>query len=194
MKAGGRLRARWAGRRPPLQLPWRLRQLSVCASTEDELSRWLAAGGQAPLAVIARRQRFGRGQHGRRWQSPPGGLWISAALPWTTEVPPPPALPLLMAEALAAELSPFALPLTIKAPNDLMLDGRKLAGILSAVVWRGGQARQLRFGIGLNGRHAMPFPAVSLQDRLGSRCPPRPDLVLLGLHALERCGRTAAGS
>ncbi len=194
MKAGGRLRARWAGRRPPLLLPWRLRQLSVCASTEDELSRWLAAGGQAPLAVIARRQRFGRGQHGRRWQSPPGGLWLSAALPWTAEVPPPPALPLLMAEALAAELSPFALPLTIKAPNDLMLDGRKLAGILSAVVWRGGQARQLRFGIGLNGRHAMPFPAVSLQDRLGSRCPPWPDLVLLGLHALERCGRTAAGS
>ena len=194
MKAGGRLRARWAGRRPPLLLPWRLRQLSVCASTEDELSRWLAAGGQAPLAVIARRQRFGRGQHGRRWQSPPGGLWLSAALPWTAEVPPPPALPLLMAEALAAELSPFALPLAIKAPNDLMLDGRKLAGILSAVVWRGGQARQLRFGIGLNGRHAMPFPAVSLQDRLGSRCPPWPDLVLLGLHALERCGRTAAGS
>lgn len=194
MKAGGRLRARWAGRRPPLLLPWRLRQLSVCASTEDELSRWLAAGGQAPLAVIARRQRFGRGQHGRRWQSPPGGLWLSAALPWTAEVPPPPALPLLMAEALAAELSPFALPLTIKAPNDLMLDGRKLAGILSAVVWRGGQARQLRFGIGLNGRHAMPFPAVSLQDRLGSRCPPWPDLVLLGLRALERCGRTAAGS
>jgi len=194
LKAGGRLRARWAGRRPPLLLPWRLRQLSVCASTEDELSRWLAAGGQAPLAVIARRQRFGRGQHGRRWQSPPGGLWLSAALPWTAEVPPPPALPLLMAEALAAELSPFALPLTIKAPNDLMLDGRKLAGILSAVVWRGGQARQLRFGIGLNGRHAMPFPAVSLQDRLGSRCPPWPDLVLLGLRALERCGRTAAGS
>lgn len=194
MKAGGRLRARWAGRRPPLLLPWRLRQLSVCASTEDELSRWLAAGGQAPLAVIARRQRFGRGQHGRRWQSPPGGLWLSAALPWTAEVPPPPALPLLMAEALAAELSPFALPLTIKAPNDLMLDGRKLAGILSAVMWRGGQARQLRFGIGLNGRHAMPFPAVSLQDRLGSRCPPWPDLVLLGLRALERCGRTAAGS
>ena len=99
-----------------------------------------------------------------------------------------------MAEALAEELAPFALPLTIKPPNDLMIEGRKLAGILSAVVWRGGQARQLRFGIGLNGRHPMPAPAVSLQDRLGSRCPPWPDLVLLGLRALERCGRTAAGS
>jgi BirA family biotin operon repressor/biotin-[acetyl-CoA-carboxylase] ligase len=175
-------------------LPWRLRQLSVCASTEDELSRWLAAGGQGPLAVIARRQSYGRGQHGRRWQSPPGGLWISAALPWTAAVPPPPKLPRLMAQALADELAPLALPLTIKDPNDLMLDGRKLAGILSAVVWRGGQARQLRFGIGLNGRHPMTAPAVSLQDRLGSRCPPWPDLVLLGLHALERCGRTAAGS
>ena len=194
MKAGGRLRARGAGRGQPLLLPWRLRQLSVCASTEDELSRWLANGGQGHLVVIAHRQRFGRGQHGRRWQSPRGGLWISAALPWTAELPPPPALPLLMAEALAEELAPFALPLTIKPPNDLMLEGRKLAGILSAVVWRGGQARQLRFGIGLNGRHPMPAPAVSLQDRLGSRCPPWPDLVLLGLRALERCGRTAAGS
>ncbi len=194
MTAGGRLRARWSRRRQGLLLPWRLRQLPVCASTEDELSRWLATGAQAPLAVIARRQRFGRGQHGRRWQSPAGGLWISAALPWTAPAPPPSGLPLLMAEALAAELAPLGLPLVIKPPNDLMLDGRKLAGMLSAVVWRGRVARQLRFGIGLNGRHPMPVPAVSLRDRLGSRCPPWPDLVLLGLRALERCGRMAAGS
>jgi len=194
LKAGGRLRARWSRRRQALLLPWRLRQLTVCASTEEELSRWLAAGGQAPLAVIALRQRFGRGQHGRRWQSPAGGLWISAALPWTAPMPPPSGLPLLMAEALAAELAPLGLPLVIKPPNDLMLDGRKLAGILSAVVWRGSVARQLRFGIGLNGRHPMPAPAVSLQDHLGSRCPPWSDLVLLALRALERCGRMAARS
>lgn len=194
MKAGGRLRARWYRRRQSLQLPWQLRELSVCGSTEDELTRWLAAGAEAPLAVVALRQRFGRGQHGRRWQSPAGGLWISAALPWTVPLPPPAGLQLLMAEALAAELAPLGLPLVIKPPNDLMLDGRKLAGMLSGVVWRGSAARQLRFGIGLNGRHPIPAPAVSLQACLGSRCPPWSDLVLLGLRALERCGRRAAGS
>ena len=68
---------------------WRLRALPVCASSEVELERWLAAPALAclpalatPLAVVARRQRFGRGQRGRVWLSPAGGAWISAALPW----------------------------------------------------------------------------------------------------------------
>ena len=82
MRAGGRLLALAQGE---LLLPWRLRLLPVCASTEVELSRWLHQGASAPLAVLARRQRHGCGQRQRHWQSPPGGLWLSAALPWQAQ-------------------------------------------------------------------------------------------------------------
>ena len=69
-------------------LPWRLRYLPLCASTELELSRWLKQGDEPPLAVVARRQRHGVGQHGRQWQSPAGGLWLSAAIPWQQPLSP----------------------------------------------------------------------------------------------------------
>jgi BirA family biotin operon repressor/biotin-[acetyl-CoA-carboxylase] ligase len=58
-----------------------LRVLPVCASTELELERWLTAGAVPPLALLARQQRHGHGQRGRVWHSPPGGVWLSAALP-----------------------------------------------------------------------------------------------------------------
>ena len=90
-------------------LPWRLRYLPLCASTEWDLSRCLQQGVQPPLAVVARRQRYGVGQHGRQWQSPAGGLWLSAAIPWQRPLSPAAAeqLPRRMAAALAAELAPW---------------------------------------------------------------------------------------
>ena len=197
MSAGGRLLALAHGE---LLLPWRLRLLPVCASTEVELARWLHQGGRAPLAVLARRQRHGRGQRQRRWQSPAGGLWLSAALPWQGPAPvhDPSQLPLWVAGAVAAELEPLmalASPperLRLKAPNDLMVGRRKLAGVLTSAVWRGGELRQLRVGLGLNGRHPIAPPGITLEQWLGTRCPPWPRLALLGLRALERVAASAA--
>ncbi|MFS6825935.1 hypothetical protein [Cyanobium sp. ATX-6F1] len=65
-------RLRVLGRAGP-GLPWRLQWRAVCASTESELERWLLAGADAPLAVLAGHQRFGHGQQGRPWQAPSGG-------------------------------------------------------------------------------------------------------------------------
>ena len=181
----------------PLLLPWRLRFLPLCASTERELSRWLQQGVEAPLAVVARRQRYGVGQHGRHWQSPAGGLWLSAAIPWQRPLSAAAAehLPRRMAAALAAELAPWSVgacpPLTIKAPNDLMVGQRKLAGVLSSVIWRGSTPRLLRFGIGLNGRHPIAPPGITLEQWLQGRCPGFDQLLLIGLAAIERLAREA---
>ena len=178
-------------------LPWRLRYLPLCASTELELSRWLKQGDEPPLAVVARRQRYGVGQQGRHWQSPAGGLWLSAAIPWRRPLSAAAAqqLPRQMAAALAAELVPWtdgASPaLTIKPPNDLMVGQRKLAGVLSSVVWRGPEPRLLRFGIGLNGRHPIAPPGITLQQWLKGRCPRADQLLVLGLRAVERLARHA---
>lgn len=146
-------------------LPWRLRWLPVCASTETELDRWLAAGAAAPLAVIARRQTRGHGQQGRTWLSPAGGVWLSAALPW----PQPsangahqaaPALAVTL--GLALQLEALGLQPQIKWPNDLLLNGRKLAGVLPRLRWRAGQLLGCRVGIGLNGCNPVPAGAIAL--------------------------------
>ena len=190
MSSGGRLLALAGG---DLQLPWRLRVVPVCSSTELMLHRWLSTGAVPPLALMARQQRHGRGQYGRHWQAPMGGLWLSAALPWDGPAPTddPSQLPLLVATALAAELAPLAevsgaAPLRIKAPNDLMVGQRKLAGMLTSAVWRGGALQQLRVGIGLNGRHPIRPPGITMEQWLGCRAPPWPRLALIGLRALER--------
>jgi BirA family biotin operon repressor/biotin-[acetyl-CoA-carboxylase] ligase len=164
-------------------LAWRLRALPVCASTETELDRWIAGVGrkaaipdsallERPLAVLARRQRFGHGQQGRPWSSPPGGVWLSAALPWPVEATAAASLALAVAVGLALELEALALPVRIKWPNDLLLVGPegsmgKVAGLLPGLRLRGGRVRWARVGVGLNGRNPVPPGAANLVPLLG---------------------------
>ncbi len=162
-------------------LPWRLRGLAVCASTEAELDRWLAAdpglAGEAPLpgprAVIARRQRFGRGQRGRPWCSPAGGVWLSAALPWPVDAAAAAAPGLAVAVGLSLRLEAQGLAVRLKWPNDLLLVGPrggapgKLAGLLPRLRLRGGGCRWARIGLGLNVRNRVPPEGVSLAASLG---------------------------
>ncbi len=148
-------------------LPWRLCCLPVCASTEPLLERWQAAGAAPPLAVLARRQCRGQGQQGRVWQSPPGGVWLSAALPWPAQTEGSAALALAAALGLALQLETLGLRPQIKWPNDLLIDGRKLAGILPRLRWRGGRVRFAQLGVGLNGVNRVPAGAISLESALG---------------------------
>ncbi|MFM7455533.1 MAG: biotin--[acetyl-CoA-carboxylase] ligase [Vulcanococcus sp.] len=166
-------------------LPWRLRRLPVCASTELELEPWLLAA-PPPLAVLADRQRFGQGQRGRLWQSPRGGVWLSAALPWPEHTAA--ALSLAAALGLALQLEALGLQPRIKWPNDLLLGGHKLAGLLPRLRWRGGRVRHAQVGVGLNGCNPVPAGATSVAAALGHPHHPqaRPDrLTARVLRALE---------
>jgi BirA family biotin operon repressor/biotin-[acetyl-CoA-carboxylase] ligase len=142
----------------------------VCASTEIELDRWLRrrgggpAAGEAPLAVVARRQRHGHGQRGRPWHSPPGGVWLSAALPWPAR--PGVALGLAVVVGLALELEALGLQPRVKWPNDLLLQGRKLAGVLPRLRLRGDRVRWAQVGVGVNGINTVPPGAIALGEAL----------------------------
>lgn len=166
--------------------PWRLKALRVCASTEGELERWLARRPadaplrlEGPRAVWALKQRFGHGQHGRIWHSPPGGVWLSAALPWAESAPQAAPPGLAVAVGLLRQLEDLGLEGRLKWPNDILLRGRdgewrKLAGLLSGLRLRGALVRWARVGLGLNGCNPVPLGAVNLVGLLGrSRARPR---------------------
>ena len=177
-------------------LPWQLLWRPVCASTELELDQWLARGLHPPLAVIARRQIRGHGQQGRVWHSPAGGVWLSAALPWGEDGHGPrsgaggfaaPALAVSL--GLCLQLERLGLRPQIKWPNDVLLHGRKLAGILPRLRWRGERLLGCRVGVGVNGVNRVPPGAIALVDGLADRRllpPARPhQLAALVLRGLE---------
>jgi BirA family biotin operon repressor/biotin-[acetyl-CoA-carboxylase] ligase len=114
--------------------------------------------------VIAARQRYGHGQRGRLWSAPLGGVWLSAAFPWSGEAQS--SLALGLAVGLAEQLETLGLPVRIKWPNDLLLHGRKLAGLLPRLRLRGAKVRWAQAGIGLNGINRVPRGAVSVGEAL----------------------------
>ncbi len=133
---------------------WRLKIVEVLPSTSD-LCRTLAEAGEPDgLAVLARRQTQGRGSRGRDWTSPLGNLSLSVLLRPTEAARDAGQWALLAGVALAETMAPFVpdpAALALKWPNDVLLDGRKLAGILvdSATDAQGG-LRHVILGMGAN--------------------------------------------
>jgi BirA family transcriptional regulator, biotin operon repressor / biotin---[acetyl-CoA-carboxylase] ligase len=124
------------------------------ASTNADVAAAARAGTSEGLVVVAERQTAGRGRLDRRWESPPrAGLALSVLLR-----PPVPAgrlgwLPLLAGVALVETVRRQAeVDAVLKWPNDLLIDGRKCAGILAEAVPEApaGQAPAVVVGIGLN--------------------------------------------
>lgn len=102
-------------------------------STNAEVARRAADGAAEGLVVIADEQTAGRGRQGRRWRAPPGtSLMLSLLLRPRSSVHRVALLPLVTGLAVAEaveHLVPGAR-LALKWPNDLLVDGRKCAGIL----------------------------------------------------------------
>ena len=138
------------------------------SSTMDVLHELAATGAETGTAVLAGEQLEGRGSRGRAWHSPPGGLWLSvlfrpAALDGVELISL--RVGLAVAEAVRS-LVPR--PLQLKWPNDLMLNGRKVGGVLCEARWQGDLLAWVAVGIGMNVRNRIPQEldrvAVSLCD------------------------------
>ncbi|MEL6470277.1 MAG: biotin--[acetyl-CoA-carboxylase] ligase [Cyanobacteria bacterium J06623_4] len=100
-------------------------------STNTRLWEMLAAGYSSGTVAIARRQTAGRGQHGRTWQSEPGGLYLSLALEPDWPAGMSAQLTCLSAWGIATAFNNLGIPLRVKWPNDLFFNGKKLGGILT---------------------------------------------------------------
>ncbi len=109
--------------------PWSILHLESVSSTSDYLRDNLIRLGSRTV-VYADRQTSGRGRHGRRWASPEGGLYASLLL----KPPPPvelaPRVSLLVADLICDLLREVGTTAHIKWPNDVLVENRKIAGIL----------------------------------------------------------------
>ena len=122
-------------------------------STNSEAERRLAAGEETPFVVLAGRQTAGRGRLGRVWHSAhPENLYVSFAFRPFLAPDRMQTFTLMMGLRVCERLAiRHALPgLRLKWPNDIVCDGRKVAGMLTEARMDADQVRDLVFGIGLN--------------------------------------------
>lgn len=142
-------------------------RLDSVSSTQDILFRLAALGAGEGATVVARHQTTGRGRAGRTWVAPPGEALLFSVL-FRPDLSPDRLSPLsiLIADAIATTLADrFEIQPAIKWPNDVLVDGRKLCGIL--IQARPGIAVA---GIGLNLSSRpdnLPEGATSLEAATG---------------------------
>ena len=141
-------------------MPRQVRRYATIDSTNEEALRLARAGAHGPVWIVATVQTGGRGRRGRTWVSQPGNLFAT----WLIEVAVDRGGELAFVAGLAAAdmvlcFAPSA-SVRLKWPNDVLLNGRKVAGILLER-----ERRTLAVGIGVNLAHSpddAAFPATAL--------------------------------
>jgi BirA family biotin operon repressor/biotin-[acetyl-CoA-carboxylase] ligase len=156
----------WDVRRALRSAGWRIVWLDKEGSTNDVVRVAAERGIGDRLAVFADVQTRGRGQHGRSWIVPPGrGLLFSTLWrdPAAAET-----LPMRCGVAIVETLARFGVRARLKWPNDVLIDGAKVAGVLIEGAYRAERPEYFVAGIGLNvlqSREELPetpYPATSL--------------------------------
>jgi BirA family transcriptional regulator, biotin operon repressor / biotin---[acetyl-CoA-carboxylase] ligase len=163
------------------------------ASTQDRAIELARQGAPAGTRVRASRQSHGRGRLDHRWESPPGGLWLSIVLP--APIARASVLPLAVGACLRRGLDArYSVQLRLKWPNDLLATGfrpaRKLAGILVDRVASPNLREAAVVGIGLNVR----VEASALPEEVRNRYVSLSDLVTPSpsIDEVEEIAATAA--
>ncbi|MDJ0600824.1 MAG: biotin--[acetyl-CoA-carboxylase] ligase [Crocosphaera sp.] len=165
-------------------------------STNQVVWDLLAEGNPFPRIAIAAQQTAGRGQWGRTWVSSVGGLYLSIGLTLNLPAENAPHLTLFTAWGIAQRLRRYGLPVTLKWPNDLLLEGRKLGGIKSETRIQQGMITHSVIGVGINWANAVPDPGITIQsypnphniDSLETLAAITIDGVLEGYEAYQRDG------
>jgi BirA family biotin operon repressor/biotin-[acetyl-CoA-carboxylase] ligase len=170
------------------------------SSTNDRAAELARAGAPEGTLVVADEQTAGRGRSGRRWHSLAGsGLALSLVLRPTTlgsrEIA---ALGMIGALGSIEALAELGLQPQLKWPNDVLLDGAKVGGILAEASWTASQLDHVILGIGLNVRNTplpeVDFPATAVEQSLGKPVA-REALLLRVLAATDRWyGRLIEGT
>lgn len=153
-----------------------IRYHDVVGSTNDEALAWTEKGASDLSLIVADEQTKGRGRMDRKWLTPPGSALAMSLilLPTDIERANPARMTGLLALSLTETLLKLGLRPQIKWPNDVLLGGRKVAGILVESTWTGDELNAIVLGMGVNVLSAsvppseqILFPATSVEDELG---------------------------
>lgn len=136
------------------------------SSTTDALRRLAETGAREGTVVLAESQNAGRGRQGARWLSPPGGNLYASVLLRPALAPAAVAgfafiVSLALSDAIWAE----GVPAAIKWPNDILIDGRKVAGALAAYAVSGERIQWVILGVGVN----LNCDRAALEATLGAK-------------------------
>ena len=138
-------------KRPSPLLCRKLVRLEVVSSTNDVVRQLAEAGWPEGTVVVAVEQTAGRGRFGRRWESPRGGLWFSLLLRPPLGREGISVLPIVAGLAVVKALErSFDLDIELKWPNDVLIKGKKVCGILVETFFTGEVLDFVILGIGIN--------------------------------------------
>ena len=165
---------------------------SEVGSTNEKAKELASQGTAEGTVVMAETQRCGRGRLGRRWLSPSGGVWLSIIL--RPKASPKETLKLTLTTAVAVAKTlhkMFGLDAEIKWPNDVLIEGKKVCGILVEASTRNDKLEYAIVGIGINANIDVTlFPeklratATTLKHLLGRKID-REELVCSLLETFE---------
>ncbi|MGL4242466.1 MAG: biotin--[acetyl-CoA-carboxylase] ligase, partial [Beijerinckiaceae bacterium] len=122
----------------------RLLHLPTVDSTMEEARRQLPVGVSGKLWIMADEQTGGRGRHGRHWSSPTGNLYVTLLMPAPCPPRDQPKLGFVAGVALQAAIGAAS---RLKWPNDLLIGGAKVAGLLLEGL---GNGAAVAIGMGVN--------------------------------------------
>lgn len=150
--------------------------LEQAGSTQDELRELASKGAPEGTVVLALQQSSGKGRGGRKWASPLGGLWFSLLLRPKLPFRDLCKLSLLFGVAVARSLKKAGVKPSLKWPNDLLVGGKKISGILLEASAEPDRVEYVLVGIGVNANfipRLLPAPldqkSTSVLEVLGEK-------------------------
>ena len=175
--------------------------LDQTGSTNDAILQIATPDSKEGVVLFAEHQTAGRGQRGNRWESAAGkGLWFSILLRPRIEINRSPLLTAWAAETISEAIeNEFSLKTAIKLPNDVQIDGRKVAGVLVEMRAREKAPHSAIVGIGINVNQALEDFPKELQSRAISlaialdRQVDRQNFAIALLRSLDRSYRERFG-
>lgn len=149
--------------------PFSVHLFDTLPSTNQTLWKLIEQGYEPNTVVIATQQTAGRGQWGRQWSSPVGGLYLSLAIAPNLLASQSYQLTLCSAWGIAMALRDQGIPVGLKWPNDLILCERKLGGILTETKVYRGKITQAVVGVGINWVNTVPEIGINLRSFLANQ-------------------------
>ncbi|HYC26706.1 MAG TPA: biotin--[acetyl-CoA-carboxylase] ligase [Nitrososphaerales archaeon] len=154
-------------------IKWSFVHLDEATSTQSIAKSLASMGAPEGTTIVAKTQSSGEGRLGRKWVSPPGGLYMSFVLR-PSSLPKPEQAALVGALAIVKGVKKSTgIETRIRWPNDVMAAKKKVAGVLAEAQSYGDDLTEITVGVGLNCNSKVEGPrdlqATSLHEVLGAK-------------------------